>query len=346
MPEPSHPGAGPDPLTERLDAYLTDLEREPVPPRLAHTTLADLQATRRAPAWGGPQWVLAGAAVVAALLLLFSATRRGGDELVDTTHAPPTSAPTTGGSTSPTTTATGPAATDGPTSTAGEPGTTTSTAPAPPGSTSLPPGPSVTTTTAKAGPATTSTTKVAPTTTTPAPTTTTPTTVAGEVFFDDFSGGAGRWTTDSGSWSVMNTADGPFYGATGTGESRASAGAAWGDVTVRARFKMDPAVIRAGLGLRYQDADNYLFCKVDLPNHQLLVGRFQNGSATVLASVGHAFTASTFYDMTFRASGSSLSCSVAGATAANASDGTFGAGRIALLSDGHAGFTDVRVTVP
>ncbi len=73
------------------------------------------------------------------------------------------------------------------------------------------------------------------------------------LFFDDFSGDAGKWTVDSGTWSIAN---GEYVGS-GTGFFSKATGYTFTDGVIEARQKVTSGAYYHGLFFRYADSGNF-----------------------------------------------------------------------------------------
>jgi pectate lyase len=160
------------------------------------------------------------------------------------------------------------------------------------------------------------------------------------LFSDDFNdGNADGWSRNGGAWSVVTDGT-PVYRQTGTsGTARALAGTtSWTDYTVQARVNTTGT---AGVAARATSTSQYYTLVVTGAGTAQLQ-RVSGGTATVLgtASVG----AATWRTLALTVRGNTLTGHVGGAQVVQATDSTFGSGRIGLITTGSsASFDDVTV---
>ena len=92
---------------------------------------------------------------------------------------------------------------------------------------------------------------------------------------------------------------------------------------------------RVGVAVRFQDKDNYLFCKMVRDTGRLLLGRFQSGFVTTIDAVDFAPAAGTDVQLQLSVSGNQLTCGASGASRVlGGTDGTWATGSPGLLGDG------------
>jgi len=366
-----------DALIGRLDLYFSEMEATPVPTRLQHTTLNDLQASHAGigpwlrtwwttPGHGG--FALAGAAVAMVLVIgIIGVNRGGGDDLSDITSGPSatTGPPDATKLTGPASTTPAPGATDGNTTVPG--GTPTGTDPDPsttvpdpqqPGNVSTIPGVTTSSVPGNVSTPTTvpgwpSTTAKPPASTTPttAPTTTTPGSVI--LYQTDFSstplfGFPSDFSSVSGTWQAVanGTSSSHFLKNSAPSGTEALAalniGGGWTNYTVDfTETVADKTTALGGIAFRYQDASNFYFCKMG--QQKLYLGIMSGGSFTVLDQATFTFNAGTAKNLHVSAVGSSLSCRVEGGPTLSATNGAFASGRIAAVADGAAAITNILV---
>jgi pectate lyase len=163
--------------------------------------------------------------------------------------------------------------------------------------------------------------------------------------FDD--GDANGWTRSGGSWSVV-TDGSPAYRQASTGaDAKAQTGdASWADYTVRARVKpisFGASSRSIGITARSRTMTNY-YALVLTGGGSAQLQRVANGAVTTLASAAVGVTPGTWYTLALRAAGSTLTGSVNGIQVVQATDATFGSGRIGLVTSyAAASFDDVAV---
>ena len=355
MPDEPTPPAGGEPtgddaaVVERVRAHLDEVAATPLPPTLAvpPSGLAR-DGVRRLRRRRVATSVAAAAAVVVLLGVTLTTTGEPDGEQLELV-GPTGSSTTTTAITVPTTAGTAPV--DPSSSTTTAPGETTTTAGGAP--TTVPGGGGAG---GQSGGGQSGGGGV-PSTTAPQlpPSTTTSTTAPpGSVHlvdtgFTDTAVGAfpAGWTTDSGSW-IVTAGPGGDHQLTATDggavESRASTGSsAWSAYEAVARVRFGATGKLVGIGLRYQGANDYLFCKIDRSASRVYLGVFAGGSASLLGQSSFTPAVGATYTIRFRAVGSQLSCSVDGGPSLTGSTGTFGAGRVALLGQGDASVTSLTV---
>jgi len=170
--------------------------------------------------------------------------------------------------------------------------------------------------------------------------------LAATLFGDTFDDGdANGWTKTGGSWSVVSDGS-PAYRQQSTGaNAKAQAGStAWTDYTVRARVKptafATPAR-SAGVVARATSMSNY-YALVLTGSGAAQLQKVANGAVTTLGSAQVGVTTGTWYTIALRVTGSTLAGSVNGAQVVQATDATFGSGRIGLVTSyAAATFDDV-----
>ena len=166
--------------------------------------------------------------------------------------------------------------------------------------------------------------------------------------FDD--GDANGWTKTGGSWSVV-TDGSPAYRQASTGASaRAQAGdPAWTDYTVRTRVKptaFATSARSAGITARSTSMSSY-YALVLTGGGAAQLQRVANGTVTTLGTAAVGVTTGTWYDLALRVTGSTLAGSVNGTQVVQATDSTFGAGRVGLVASyAAATFDNVVVESP
>jgi pectate lyase len=156
--------------------------------------------------------------------------------------------------------------------------------------------------------------------------------------FDD--GNADGWSRNGGAWSIVTDGT-PAYRQTGTsGNARALAGtASWTDYTVQARVKSTGT---AGVAARAQSTSQYYTLVVTGAGTAQLQ-RVSGGTATTLAT-GTVTSSTSWRTLALTVTGGTLTGRVDGTQVVQASDGTFGSGRIGLVtSSASATFDDVTV---
>ena len=146
---------------------------------------------------------------------------------------------------------------------------------------------------------------------TPAPT---PTPGASNLFSDNFESDAvgaapgGGWSAGSGSWDVLSdgskvaqvSADGVMYVAT-------NGSSTWTDYRVSASVKA-PTSGYAKLVARYQDSSYFYVCGLD-NGGTLFLGKLYGGTWYSFSTAGFAYSATSWYQVSFTVVGDSLTCS-------------------------------------
>lgn len=172
-----------------------------------------------------------------------------------------------------------------------------------------------------------------------------PTTAQAEeaAFNDDFSEGAGAWTTAGGSWSVS---DGRYEQTSTDRNARAFAGdVSWSDYTVEASVRPGNGTLTALLG-RVHGEESYYYLTLRSTTGTLELNKLSGGSRTLLDSTPFAVSPGTEYTLRLEMSGNSLAGSAGGQTV-SATDGEFFSGGVGLKTfNATASFGHVTVTVP
>ena len=151
--------------------------------------------------------------------------------------------------------------------------------------------------------------------------------------FDD--GDASGWAKTGGSWSVV-TDGSPAYRQQSTGaNAKTQAGSAsWTDYTVRARVKpiaFGSTARSVGITARATSMSSY-YALVLTGGGAVQLQRVANGTVTSLGTAAVGVSTGTWYTLALRVAGSSLAGSVDGTQVVQATDATFGSGRIGLVT--------------
>ncbi|MEV0605235.1 pectate lyase [Polymorphospora rubra] len=172
---------------------------------------------------------------------------------------------------------------------------------------------------------------------------------AATLFTDDFNDGNHTgWTTSGGTWSVA-TDGGPVLRQAGTSSNaRATAGAAnWTDYTVTARVKptaLGGADRFAAVLARVASTTSYYYLALR-GNHTVELKRLAGGSSTTLASASVPVSAGTWYTLSLRVAGTTLTGQVDGGTPLVATDNRYASGGVGLATfNASANFDDVTVS--
>ncbi len=168
---------------------------------------------------------------------------------------------------------------------------------------------------------------------------------AAPLFSDNFDdGNADGWTVSGGSWSVSSGA----YQQTGTSsDARARAGTAtWANYTVSVRVRANAfngANRFVALLARAQSNTSYYYVALR-SNNTVELKKLVNGSATTLASTSVSVSIGTWYTLSLRVEGSTLTSQVNGASTLTASDGQYSTGQVGVATfNASATFDDINV---
>jgi pectate lyase len=179
----------------------------------------------------------------------------------------------------------------------------------------------------------------------------TPAAFAATLFGDTFDDGdANGWTKTGGSWSIVGDGT-PAYrqASTGANAKTQTGDLAWTDYTLRARVKPTAFATSArsvGITARGTTLSSY-YALVLTGSGTAQLQRVASGTVTTLGTATVAVTTGTWYDLALRVTGSTLAGSVDGVQVVRATDATFGAGRIGLVTSyASATFDDVVVETP
>jgi hypothetical protein len=173
-------------------------------------------------------------------------------------------------------------------------------------------------------------------------------------FADDFSGdqvGAnppGGWHVDDGQWAGVVDDGGHMvrHGAGQDGGHLVAGSSQWSDYAVRADVSTGLLSLGfAGVAGRYQDPGNDYECGIGVGS-QLQLSVVKGGQRRLLGASGVPLDLSGRHTVALEMRGSQLTCSLDGAPLLRAVEGTFSAGRVALVaSAGEAAeFGGIRVT--
>lgn len=176
--------------------------------------------------------------------------------------------------------------------------------------------------------------------------------VSTTLFFDDFNdGNANGWVSDSGTWSVVNSA---YNGTAGQGNSLSTAGSnAWTDYTLQAQVNVNSNAggnNDAGLLFRFTDANNYYILAIrnnnntTVPKMQIL--KKVGGVQTALGSASPSVAANTAYTYKIVVNGSSIQAYKDGVLQISVTDTSLTNGKIGarVYATTKAVFEDVSVS--
>jgi hypothetical protein len=167
-------------------------------------------------------------------------------------------------------------------------------------------------------------------------------------FNDDFSSARlgsppPGWQVHYGSWRVAALpervlANGQYRGMISAGSP------SWTDYqTVALVQPIAWAPGALGVAFRYVDADNYYSCEVR-NNRMLYLSRYLNGAWTQLGYASVDAPGGAWVSVTAAARGNRLSCSLNGRLLVSSTDPSFGAGKIAFVSNNYGNFGRVTVS--
>ncbi len=138
-----------------------------------------------------------------------------------------------------------------------------------------------------------------------------PSVFAANLFSDNFDdGNASGWTTQNGTWSVVQDGGSYVYKQTSSSEGRASAGnTSWTDYAVEANVKVDNwnGTNRVYVAGRYQDGNNFYAASLYNSNGgKLEIRKKVSGSTTTLATLDYPLTTGTWYTVKLELVGSTI----------------------------------------
>jgi pectate lyase len=159
---------------------------------------------------------------------------------------------------------------------------------------------------------------------------------AATLFGDDFEdGNSSGWTTSGGSWTVVTDGSRVLrQSSTGADASGRAGSTSWTNYTVSARIKplaFGAANRQVALLGRVRSSTSYYYLALTASN-TLVLGRRSSGTLTPLASTAFTVATGTWYTLTLRLSGSTLSGSVAGGPTVSATDTAYGSGQTGIAT--------------
>lgn len=160
--------------------------------------------------------------------------------------------------------------------------------------------------------------------------------------FDD--GNADGWSRNGGTWSVAAAA---YQQTSVSAQARALAGAtSWTDYTVQARIRpvaFGAADRTAGIAARAQSTSQY-YTLVLTGGGTAQLQRVSGGTATTLATAATGTSTGVWRTLALTVQGGTLTGRIDGNPVLTATDGTFGSGRVGLVTSyASAVFDDVSV---
>ncbi|MGG4142512.1 LamG-like jellyroll fold domain-containing protein [Paenibacillus algorifonticola] len=167
---------------------------------------------------------------------------------------------------------------------------------------------------------------------------------------DSFDGGAGNWTSSSGSWSVVQDSGNAVYSQSGTSEGRTSAGSqTWTDYAVEADVKIVDfnGSTRTYVAGRYVDGNNFYAASLyNSSGGTLEIRKKVSGSTTTIASkTNFGLATGVWYKVKLELSGTSIKLYVNGQLELSAADSSLAAGAAGLVTfKSIAKFDNVSVT--
>ncbi|NQX65122.1 pectate lyase [Paenibacillus alba] len=164
-----------------------------------------------------------------------------------------------------------------------------------------------------------------------------PSVFAANLFSDNFDdGNANGWTTQNGTWSVVQDGGSYVYRQSSANEGRASAGnAAWTDYAVEANVKIDNwnGANRAYVAGRYQDGNNFYAASLYNSNGgKLEIRKKVSGSTTTLATLDYPLSTGVWYTIKLDISGSTIRMYVNGTLQLTAADTSLSSGAVGLIA--------------
>ncbi|NLC58216.1 MAG: hypothetical protein GX774_15390, partial [Armatimonadetes bacterium] len=152
------------------------------------------------------------------------------------------------------------------------------------------------------------------------------------------------WTTTTVG-DTSKSANGFFYRGTGNPGRAVTGFEFWDDYVVHASFKAAQEEGTVGIGLYFQDPKNYLALTWSSLRGMQLV-RVRHGSPHVLATKPAAWVPNQWYRLSVQVLDGSLTAMVDGRVCLQATDASFGRGKVALLVDGKEFYFDDVVVKP
>nr|MDT0663262.1 right-handed parallel beta-helix repeat-containing protein [Micromonospora sp. DSM 115978] len=169
---------------------------------------------------------------------------------------------------------------------------------------------------------------------------------AATLFSDDFSGGTGSWSKSGGSWAVVTDGSAAYQQSnSGSERARVFAGStSWSDYQIQARVK--PNSFGSGglvsIGARSSSATKMY--RLALTGSRAELQMFNGSTVSAIGGASMSISTGSWYTLRIEASGSTIRGFVNGTQIASGSDGSYGSGRIALMTEyASATYDDVSV---
>lgn len=164
-----------------------------------------------------------------------------------------------------------------------------------------------------------------------------PSVFAANLFSDNFEDGdANGWTTQNGTWSVVQDGGSYVYKQTASIEGRASTGnISWTDYAVEANVKVDNwnGTNRTYVAGRYQDGNNFYAASLYNSNGgKLEIRKKVSGSTTTLATIDYPLATGTWYTVKLDIVGSTIRMYVNGVLQLTATDSSLTSGAVGLVA--------------
>jgi hypothetical protein len=160
---------------------------------------------------------------------------------------------------------------------------------------------------------------------------------AATIFNDNFDdGNASGWSTQNGSWSVVQDNGNYVYYQSSSDEGRAWAGSSsWTNYSVEADVKIVNfnGSNRAYVAGRWQDGNNFYAASLyNSSGGKLEIRKKVNGSTSTLTSKSYALTTNKWYKVKLEMSGSTIKMYVDGVLQLTANDSSLSSGSAGLLA--------------
>lgn len=164
-----------------------------------------------------------------------------------------------------------------------------------------------------------------------------PSVFAANLYNDDFEDeNATGWSTQNGTWTVVQDNGSNVYRQTSSNEGRASAGnTSWTDYAIEAKVKIDNwnGTNRAYVAGRYQDGNNFYAASLyNSGGGKLEIRKKVSGSTTTLTTLDYPLSAGTWYTVKLELAGSTIRMFVNGTLQLTATDTSLSSGAIGLVA--------------
>ena len=157
---------------------------------------------------------------------------------------------------------------------------------------------------------------------------------AATLFSDNFDdGNSSGWTTQNGSWSVVQDSGSYVFYQSSTSEGRAWVNGSWSNCTVEAKVKVDNfnGSNRAFVCARMKDGNNYYAASL-VGGGKLEIRKKVSGSSSTLASKSYSLSTGTWYTVKLEVNGSSIKMYVNGTQQLSATDSSLSSGGAGLIA--------------